>query len=237
MDRGDAMTRVSMRWTWEKAVCQSDLKPTTKHVLLTLATYAGRQGEAVFPSVMQLVADTGLGESTVREHLKKAKASGWLETQPRHDGSGRQTSNLYHLAVPAGEGPGAGGSPSGQLEGEGPGAGGGTHRELDPHYVEQTTGTDQGKKKRARKKKRTQVPDDFRPTADHLAYALQHELDVEDERERFVLYHQKEGTLAASWNASFSLWLRNAVKYRARDRERAAEANAGSGEGQGGFWR
>lgn len=79
------------------------------------------------------------------------------------------------------------------------------------------------KTRQKKTRRRTQVPDGFRPTKEHLAYAMEHSLDVEDERERFLLYHQKEGTLAASWNASFSLWLRNAVKFRERDAPATAE--------------
>jgi hypothetical protein len=45
---------------------------TAKHVLLSLANYAGEDGENAFPSVARLERDTELSERTIREKL------GWL---------------------------------------------------------------------------------------------------------------------------------------------------------------
>lgn len=242
--------KVMRRWSWEGAVCRSELEPTTRHVLLTLGTFSGAQGQSIHPSVRTLAMATGLGERTVRAHLKKAHEAGWIDVEQRTAAGGRQTSNSYHLTVPDGaeiwlsqEGAGAAGSPGGrvqELQGGGAGAAGGRGSSNDPpttlNRPDEQTSEDGASVKKPRKKKRTQLPDGFRPSANHLAYCMAEDLEVEEQLERFKLYHQREGTLAASWNASFSLWLRNAVDFRERDRAKAAESRSGSGAGTGGFW-
>lgn len=231
---------VSRRWSWEQAVCRSDLQSTTRHVLLTLATYAGRQGASIFPSVKTLCRDTGLSKRTVQKHLKLAEEAGWISRVTRQSDSGRQQSNQYVLAGPEGEG--ASGAPP---PGEGASAAGGRGQLLRGEGAPSDTPTtlnrpenrpgegDAPAKKSRKKKRRTSVPESFHPTADHLQYAEANRLDVEDQRERFILYHQREGTLAASWNAAFSMWLRNAVRFRERDAKQKDPEPAG----QGGFWR
>jgi len=230
-------SRMSRRWSWEQAVCKSDLQSTTRHVLLTLATYAGRQGQSIFPSANTLAGDTGLSKRTVQKHLKEAEEAGWLSRVQRHHESGRQQSNQYVLAEPGGEGE-SGAPPPGEGESVGGGRvqqlhGGGEPSDTPTtlNRPENRPGEDAPAKK---KKRRTRVPEAFRPTPEHRQYAEANHLDLEDQRERFVLYHQKEGRLAASWNAAFSMWLRNAVRFRERD----AKANAPQAvDGEGGFWR
>ncbi len=57
-----------MVWAIEQ---QEITEPSTRHVLLCLANYAGADGSAAFPSVLRLARDTGFSERAVQTHLRK----------------------------------------------------------------------------------------------------------------------------------------------------------------------
>ena len=76
-------------------------------------------------------------------------------------------------------------------------------------------------------KKRSKLPVNFKPTDKHAAYAAEHGLELQTELAKFELYHAEQATLSASWNASFSRWLLNAVEYRKKP------VGGGVGVGQG----
>jgi len=68
----------------------------------------------------------------------------------------------------------------------------------------------------ARSKPRAhQLPADWAPTPQHLAYAQQHGLQVEHEAGKFRLHAEAQCRLAVRWNAAFSQWLMRATEYRA----------------------
>jgi hypothetical protein len=63
-----------------------------------------------------------------------------------------------------------------------------------------------------RKPTRTRVTDDFAPTEATLTWAAERwpAVNVADEVEGFVLYHQGRGSLMADWQRTFQTWIRNA---------------------------
>lgn len=68
----------------------------------------------------------------------------------------------------------------------------------------------------ARSKPRAhQLPADWAPTPQHLAYAQQHGLQVEHEAGKFRLHAEAHHRLAVRWNAAFAQWLMRATEYRA----------------------
>jgi len=75
---------------WRSALCDSDLPPTTRHVALTLSLHMNERGGSAFPAIATLARETGLSESTVREHLHQLRDTGWLSAGER----GRP--GLYH---------------------------------------------------------------------------------------------------------------------------------------------
>lgn len=87
------MTQI--RFAWERALGASDLKPTTRHVLLTLATFFNSQGTC-FPSQETIARHSGLTVRAVRKHLQEAIGSGWLSASQ----SSRRTSKLYSATIP-----------------------------------------------------------------------------------------------------------------------------------------
>lgn len=58
-------------------------KSTTRHVLLTLATWGSSSGEAMFPTIETLAVATGLHRETVRRALDEAERGGWVQRSPR----------------------------------------------------------------------------------------------------------------------------------------------------------
>lgn len=82
---------------------ESDLKATTKHVLLTLSMHLSPKGEGVFPSHRTLARECSRDMDTVKKHLRKVRGE-WIDWRPRYTDKGRQTSNEYELLVPKGEG-------------------------------------------------------------------------------------------------------------------------------------
>lgn len=75
---------------------QSDLKPSSRHVALTLSLFYSRSGVA-FPSVETLAERTGLGRSTVFRALEQLKDGKWIAVQ---SGGGRRRSNRYRMTFP-----------------------------------------------------------------------------------------------------------------------------------------
>lgn len=94
---------MSTRFGWERAVKASDMPPTRKLVLLTLATHSNKGGKA-WPSQARLAAECGVTDRTIRGHLAAAVEDGWLERTRKGQKVGRapektQTSE-YLLRIP-----------------------------------------------------------------------------------------------------------------------------------------
>ena len=56
-----------------------ELEPTARFVMLSMANYADKEGNDIYPSLATLEADTGLSERTIRRHIKHLIAVGLLE--------------------------------------------------------------------------------------------------------------------------------------------------------------
>jgi hypothetical protein len=95
---------MSARFEWERAVKGSDMPPTRKLILLTLATHANKGGKA-WPSQARLAEECGLSDRAVRKHLAGAMSEGWLERTRtgRNVGrsAGESVTSEYRLRTPA----------------------------------------------------------------------------------------------------------------------------------------
>lgn len=65
-------------FSWRHAIIQSDLPPTTRHLLLTLSVHMTDAGESCFPSTETLARETGLSKKAVIKHIRVARDAGWL---------------------------------------------------------------------------------------------------------------------------------------------------------------
>jgi hypothetical protein len=89
-------------YTWRTAIIKSDLKPTTRHVLLTLSCHINDAGESAYPSTKLLADETGLSERAVITHLHEAEEAGWLEIRKHGYGGQRWARNEYYPSIPDG---------------------------------------------------------------------------------------------------------------------------------------
>lgn len=65
-------------WGWRQAFSKSDLPPTTKHVLHTLALFMNEMGESCYPSIDQLIEHSSLSKNAIMKHLEVARDAGWV---------------------------------------------------------------------------------------------------------------------------------------------------------------
>lgn len=154
-----------LRWQITEAVRRSELPAPSRLIMFVLADMAN-VGTAEIPpqfspSLTVLARETGLGRSTVAEHLSKLEEAGWLKrSQPSKLAQGMQERTCYFLKLPdhiAQEedfsSPGAGldpvqepESPSGnwttpvqEPDGPSPDAGHVINRKSDPSQINQIT--------------------------------------------------------------------------------------------------
>lgn len=66
-------------FSWRHAIVESDLPPTTKHVLLTLSLHMNDVGESCFPSIERLARETSLSKRAVITHLHASRDAGWIK--------------------------------------------------------------------------------------------------------------------------------------------------------------
>lgn len=115
--------QLSPLFTWRGAIAskESDLKATQRHVALTLSLHMSEKGDSCFPGIPLLAEETGLGQSTVRDSIRRLDEKGWLIRDVR----GGRESNRYTATVPTP--PDAGGvidDPPDDLAGTPPASGG-----------------------------------------------------------------------------------------------------------------
>ena len=96
------MSRVSNKFSWERAVVSSDLDGTSRFVALTVGLHFSKAGDSCWPSMETLAGESGLHLSTVKRHLHILREAGWLIVisggSPK---GGTRTSNRYEAAIPS----------------------------------------------------------------------------------------------------------------------------------------
>lgn len=89
-------------YSWRQCVISSDLPPVTRHVLITLSMHMDVWGDNCYPTIDQIMYETGLGRTTVIKHINVAVELGWLRKQ-EHGFRGREwRNNQYYPEVPEG---------------------------------------------------------------------------------------------------------------------------------------
>lgn len=94
------MSRV-LRFEWERVIRRAIVASTVKHVGLTLATYADKDGRNARPSVATLAATCALNERTVRRSLESLRELGLVERTFHGSTAGRKKlADVYSLMIP-----------------------------------------------------------------------------------------------------------------------------------------
>jgi hypothetical protein len=102
------------------------------------------------------------------------------------------------------------------------------HTDRDPETDQHPSGVGAGPPGRPTKPSRRLAgprPEGWQPTRAHLEYATKHALDVAHEAETFGSYHDAKGSTYVNWDAAFSMWLSNQVRW---SKERAGKGRAGA---------
>ena len=84
---------------WLELIWKIDLPSNSKYVASYLRTYMNMKRDLCWPSVGRISKETGLSEQTVRSHIKKLEAAGWL-TVDRSEGGHSGTTNRYKATIP-----------------------------------------------------------------------------------------------------------------------------------------
>jgi hypothetical protein len=86
------MSHKATDWAWEQ-----DVRGVRQHVLLALAERANRNTWMCNPSLPELAARTGLGESTIRGHLRAMETLGLISV--KWSNGGRRKRSIFTLLV------------------------------------------------------------------------------------------------------------------------------------------
>ena len=85
------------------AVYALELPFGQKAVLTALANRADKKTGECFPSIRRITCDTGLGRSTVINHINKLVRAGYIAKSYQFRSDNSQRSNLYKLLIGVGE--------------------------------------------------------------------------------------------------------------------------------------
>lgn len=89
------------RFTWERAIRDISMQPTTKLIVLIAATFANKDGTNVRPGKTQLAAAAGVSTSTVKRALREARTIGVLHLVSHGSTTGRaHLTDVYRLSLP-----------------------------------------------------------------------------------------------------------------------------------------
>lgn len=90
------------RFRWERLVVseRGPVSPTTRLVLLALATHLNREGQA-WPSEKTLALETGLSERAVLSHLEIAVTDSWIERAASRDQGKAWRRYTYTIRTPS----------------------------------------------------------------------------------------------------------------------------------------
>lgn len=94
-------SRPAARFAWEKIVKRVRTDPTTKHVALTLATFANPNGSRTFPGNRRLAAVTGRSERTIERSLAMLRQLGLVVRVSAPDTGKRGAASLTSISSPS----------------------------------------------------------------------------------------------------------------------------------------
>ena len=93
------MNRPSI-WSWRNAIRKSALPPLAKLCCYVLADYMSDAEKGCFPSVVTIMRDTGLSNSSVAKHLRHAIEAGLLVSHRFRDAAGHCAGTNYYPRFP-----------------------------------------------------------------------------------------------------------------------------------------
>lgn len=97
---------MSVKWTWQQAILESELPSTVKLVLLALGCHMSQMGESCYPSMRLLAKECSLSLPSVCKQIALAAERGWLRIDQHGLKGQKWRRNEYFPAWPQGVQPG-----------------------------------------------------------------------------------------------------------------------------------
>jgi len=91
---------LSPLFSWRGQIAGSKLHSTTKLVAFTLSLHMSERGDSCFPSIETLAEEASLHYDTVKDHLSKLAADGWITKTYDRSVKGRGTRVYYAASIP-----------------------------------------------------------------------------------------------------------------------------------------
>ena len=193
---------------WLELIWKIDLPSNSKYVASYLRTYMNMKRDLCWPSVGRISKETGLSEQTVRAHIKKLEAAGWL-TVDRSEGGHSGTTNRYKATIPD--------TPAtiAPLQPLDP-----TPATVAPLPLQPLEGNKQYNKQVNKQLLNKEIPDELAAAA--TAYWLKKgaSFDMEEQWLLFTSHHQAKKTNVHNYAAAWRTWYVNAVRFNANRPEK-----------------
>lgn len=193
---------------WLELIWKTELPSNSKYVASYLRTYMNMKRDLCWPSVGRISKETGLSEQTVRAHIKRLEAAGWLEVD-RSEGGHSGTTNRYKASVPD--------TPAtiAPLQPLHP-----TPATVAPLPLQPLGGNKQYNKQENKQLLNNDIPDELASAA--TAYWLKKgsSFDMEEQWMLFTAHHQSKNTNVYNYPAAWRTWYVNAVRFAANRPEK-----------------
>lgn len=193
---------------WLELIWKTELPSNSKYVASYLRTYMNMKRDLCWPSVGRISKETGLSEQTVRAHIKRLEASGWLEVD-RSEGGHSGTTNRYKASVPD--------TPAtiAPLQPLHP-----TPATVAPLPLQPLGGNKQYNKQENKQLLNNEIPDELASAATVYWLKKGASFDMEEQWMLFTAHHQSKKTNVHNYPAAWRTWYVNAVRFAANRPEK-----------------
>jgi len=199
--------------------------------MLALADWCNDEGGSLYPSIRALSRKMRVSERQAQRVLHKLIDDGFIYVVGNVNGGAPGTTRLYHLDVTKIDGlPNYGETGDTDVTPD-IGDTGDTGDVEGCHGCRETGDTDvtqdviepledplvnQGEPKEKKQKRKTSLPEGFKPNETCRSKAIQLAINLELELEKFQDFHQAKGNKYVDWQAAFRNWLTKAAEFRAK---------------------
>lgn len=206
---------MSIRWI-DAAMQHSQAHGNARLVLIVLANNADDETGSCYPGIKYIAHRAGIDERTVRRMLRQLEELGEISTRinASHIGTNLYTINPSILS-------GVSDCPGGA---DCPGGGG---RLTPKPSVEPSEHIHNAREP----KKASLIPEDWEPNEKGRQFALDRDIGIDAEVDKFIDHHRQRGNKYLDWNAAWRTWCRNHRTWA--DEKRGTDHVPGTDRSQG----
>ena len=189
-----------------------------KFTLLMLANYASNEKGDCYPSINTLADETGMSRDSIIRALRSLESSGLIKIRKRMQ-DGVNLPNFYTLTLLDLQGVVAVSDHGSSCERLGVVAVSDSNLSLEPINESISDATPPSLQKFLSTKRKSFVNSQFEPNDTCKLKASNLGLDVETEKEKFILHAKANGKTFVDWQAAFQTWLLNAFKWSSANKQ------------------